>query len=474
MALADARVSGDATLLLRDFPQYLSNFLDHAHRRGKNRSPNLNDGMGFNYLPNARPTSPSNRVGTSEYANIVFHALDDYAPALAAGMPPLDEQRMWVLRSWARRILTGDWTHAGYLNWDTGLAYRRWHLSRYWVFALGGLSTLAEAPVLEEREQRWARWMFDRALGYYERLQAGRPQPAIPSTLYGMHSSEADPRVRPAVRGGADRWASSPTRRLPRAVDAPAEQPPPLFAYDPGSSRLAVTTPNYSAAVLDQTLRLGYGGVDLARLYDGRGRPLGSTGSHDRTGFGVAITRRNGRRLLETQGGHRVAHRFRSGKPLRGAFTTRTMTASVRGAQADVGPGPENLPRRPHRHHVRPARAAHRDRAHPLPRLGPPDPRPASRASPVPAAAVSVGAGPPARRRLPRVRAHPQPADDEVARDPPPAAIVSRNPRGARGAPAAGTPPRDRPGHDRSRHALGAAPGRRRGEPRGPPLHFLK
>jgi hypothetical protein len=92
-----------------------------------------------------------------------------------------------------------------------------------------------------------------------------------------------------------------------------------------------VTTPTYSAAVLDQTSRLGYGGVDLARLYDGRGRPLGSTGSHDRTGFGVAITRRNGRRLLETQGGHRVAHRFRSGRPLRGAFTTRTMTASVRG-----------------------------------------------------------------------------------------------------------------------------------------------
>ena len=65
MALADARVSGDPTLLLRDFPQYLGHFLDHAHRRGKNRSPNLNDGLGFNYLPNARPTSPSNRVGTS-------------------------------------------------------------------------------------------------------------------------------------------------------------------------------------------------------------------------------------------------------------------------------------------------------------------------------------------------------------------------------------------------------------------------
>ncbi len=84
---------------------------------------------------------------------------------------------------------------------------------------------------------------------------------------------------------------------------------------------------------MDQTIRLGYGGVDLARLYDGRGHPLGSTGSHDLAGFGLAIARRKGRRLLETQGGHRSAGTFRSGKPLRGPFKTRTMTATVRGAR---------------------------------------------------------------------------------------------------------------------------------------------
>ncbi len=468
MALADARVSGDATLLLRDFPQYLGHFLDHAHRRdGRNRTPNLNDGMGFNYLPNVRPTSPSNRVGTSEYANIVFHALDDYAPALAAGMPPLDEKRMWVLRSWARRILTGDWTHAGYLNWDTGLAYRRWHLSRYWVFALGGLSTLAEAPVLEEREQRWARWMFDRALGYYERLQAGRPQPAVPSTLHGVRSPEADPKSDPQFV--AARIAGLVAHQaLARAADAPAEQPPPLFAYDPGSRRLAVTTPNYSAAVVDQTIRLGYGGVDLARLYDGRGRPLGSIGSHDRTGFGVAITRKNGRRLLETQGGHRTATRFRSGKPLRGSFTTRTMTATRQGPAPHVRQGPPDVPRRPHRHDLRPARAADVDRPHPLPRLGPPHPRPAPardlRRPPRP-----LRPRPAARRRLPRLRAHPQQREHQVARDPPAAALLAGHARRARGAPAPGPPPRGSAGHDRARHALAAprAAARR-------PLHLMK
>ena len=172
--------------------------------------------MGFLYLPDVRPTAPSNRVGTSEYANIVFHALDDYAPALAAGMPPLDGKRMWVLQSWARRILTGDWTHAGYLNWDTGLAYRRWHLTRYWVFALGGLSTLAEAPVLDDQERRWARWMFDRALGYYERLQAGRHTPAIPSTLYGDPLVGGRPEVRPAVRRRPHRRPRRPPGARPR------------------------------------------------------------------------------------------------------------------------------------------------------------------------------------------------------------------------------------------------------------------
>lgn len=332
MARADADVTGSAALLVRDFPKYLTQFLDRARRRGSESTRNLNDGLGFMYLPNRGPGAPSNRVGTSEYASIVFRALDDYAPAMAAGMPALGGRRMAMLQGWARRILTGDWTHAGYLNWDTGLSYRRWHLTRYWVFALGGLSTLAEAPILDERERRWARWMFDRALGYYERLQAGRRAPSIPSTLHGVRSTESDPRSDQEIV--AARVATVVAQEaVRRAEGAPAERPPPLFAFDPASRRLAVTTPAYSAAVVDQAIGLGYGGIDLARLYDSRGRPLGNIGSHDRSGFGVEITRRGGRRLLETQGGHRSGHTFYARTPLRGAFTTRTMIARARGAR---------------------------------------------------------------------------------------------------------------------------------------------
>ena len=284
-------------------------------------------------------------------------------------------KRMWVLRSWARRILTGDWTHAGYLNWDTGLAYRRWHLSRYWVFALGGLSTLAEAPVLDEQEQRWARWMFDRALGYYERLQAGPP--AARGALDAPRRSARRRPTRSPTRSSSPRAspASSPTRRSPaprtRPPSSRRRSSPTTRAAGAWRSRRRTTAPRS----LDQTIRLGYGGVDLARLYDGRGRPLGSTGSHDRTGFGVAITRRNGRRLLETQGGHRAAHAL----PVRQAAARRLHDAHDDGDRpgpaAHVRQGPPDVPRRPDRHDVRPARAADVDRPHPLPRLGPPDPR---------------------------------------------------------------------------------------------------
>ena len=202
---------------------------------------------------------------------------------------------------------------------------------------------------------------------------------------------------------------------LARAVDAPAEQPPPLFAYDPGSRRLAVTTPNYSAAVVDQTIRLGYGGVDLARLYDGRGRPLGSTGSHDRTGFGVAITRRNGRRLLETQGGHRAAARFSSGKPLRGAFTTRTMTATVHGRRrTSVKVRRTFLADRIVTTYVlRGPRTAIAHIRFPVWDRLTRAPRPKVTGA---RGGGAVRARPPARRRLPRDRAHPQPPQHALAR----------------------------------------------------------
>ena len=49
-----------------------------------------------------------------------------------------------------------------------------------------------------------------------------------------------------------------------------AAAPPALYAYDPDIGRLAVTTPHYNTAVVPVTRNaFPYGGLDVARLFDG-------------------------------------------------------------------------------------------------------------------------------------------------------------------------------------------------------------
>ncbi len=54
-----------------------------------------------------------------EYANIVLGFARVYPQARAAGMAK--PQQLQLLRDWVRRVISGYWTHAGYLSWDTGL-----------------------------------------------------------------------------------------------------------------------------------------------------------------------------------------------------------------------------------------------------------------------------------------------------------------------------------------------------------------
>jgi hypothetical protein len=332
---ADAIVNGRATLLRHDFRRQLERFLAHVRTPFRDGTTNLNRGLGFHYLPYFWPTSVTNRVSTSEYANATFHGLDELAPALAAGMAPLSRPQLAVLRAWARRLLYGEWTHAGYLNWDTGLGYDRWHLTRYWALALGGLSTLGEAPILPEREREWARWMLGRALDLYERYQADEPRPAMPTTLFGISNREAKPLADPEFI--ASRFAVTVAQRAADGIEtSTARRPPPLYAYDPDIRRLAVTTPAYSAAVVDQTFAGRYGGADLARLYDGDGRPLGSIGSRGAIGFGLRVYAPSGRLLADTQPGRRAARSMRGPRHLRRPFRTAQLAATVRGRRRAV------------------------------------------------------------------------------------------------------------------------------------------
>src|SRR5690606_10032647 len=107
---------------------------------------------------------------SSEYENLIYSGVRHYDLAVGAGMAPLaaaDEDR---LRLWGQRTLFGDWTHAGALNWDTSLGTRRWHLARYWAFALQGVETLATSGRLGAgpAQTAWGSWVAQRALETYD------------------------------------------------------------------------------------------------------------------------------------------------------------------------------------------------------------------------------------------------------------------------------------------------------------------
>ena len=81
-----------------------------------------------------------------------------------------------------------------------------------------------------------------------------------------------------------------------------AQQPPPVYAYDPDIGRLAVSTPAYSTAILAANHgAVGYGGIELARLYDGDGRPVATIGGRPPAAFGVVVRDVANRTLLASQ-----------------------------------------------------------------------------------------------------------------------------------------------------------------------------
>jgi hypothetical protein len=84
-----------------------------------------------------------------------------------------------------------------------------------------------------------------------------------------------------------------------------ARTPGPFYAYDADIGRLAVSSPRYSTAILAvNRSKVPYGGIELARLYDADGDPIGGTGGRPPSSFGVLVTRRRGgRRVLATQTG---------------------------------------------------------------------------------------------------------------------------------------------------------------------------
>ena len=146
---AHAAVNGDSATLATGLGRHLDAFLAAAAR-------NLGPGLHFHYLPTARArprTSirPSTRTSCSGSRATT-------APPAAPGMRP--PSRRGLLRAWARRVLAGAWTHAGYLNWDTGLGFHRWHQRKKVPLAQQALVGIAAEPELWPGES-WGRGRMD-------------------------------------------------------------------------------------------------------------------------------------------------------------------------------------------------------------------------------------------------------------------------------------------------------------------------
>jgi hypothetical protein len=290
-----ATVTGDTELLLNDYRAQVVRFCDGIRRAAiPGGSPNLGPGYRFHYLPHRPPTHPFN-IDSAEYASETIHFILYYEQALAAGMAPIDPTHLDLLRAWAEHVVCSYWTHGGYLNWDTGYGFKRWHAGRTWALAQQGLLAVAASPRFHPRPElgTWAKHVFDRGLTLYERLSrtAVDGKGIAPSNLYDVNVAPLGPSIRELF---AARMQANAARAVALGLGSmQAPPPPPLYSFDGDIGRLAITTKHYSTAVLPVSQRaFPYGGLELCRLYDGDQRVVSNVGGRPWASFGVLVRQR--------------------------------------------------------------------------------------------------------------------------------------------------------------------------------------
>jgi hypothetical protein len=335
MYAADATVTGRTDLVRRDMRNQLIRFV-RGVRAHAGTAGNLGPGMRFHYLP-GRPASHPMNVDSAEYANIVLSFSRFYVQARRAGMKPLPRAHVAVLRRWVTRALAGYWTHAGYMNWDSGLGFDRWHQAKKLGLTQQALIGIAQARPLQPSPAygRWAKHMLDRGLAWYA---------ALP-TLAGPHPDPVFFKVRVVPQGfaSAQLGAARMQANAARAADAglgrmASSAPPPLYAFDPDIGRLAVTTPAYNTAIVAVNQRaFPYGGIELARLYDGDQNVAANIGGRAPASFGVSVRGASGRRVFASQTGRRSVDRRVTPLRLTRAPSGITARASTTSRQAFAG-----------------------------------------------------------------------------------------------------------------------------------------
>ena len=297
-----ATLTGDPELLRADYRDHVRRFVAGARRPlHAGDAHNLSPSYRFQYQSDSAGSRKN--VDSAEYANMTLHFVVWYEQALRAGMRPLGEADMAILRAWAARVQFGYWMHCGMLSWDTGLGFGRWMKAKTWAYALQGLLTIAAAPrfQLDPRQGPWAKWVFDRGLDQFAiRCEALAPRHLPPVNLYDVGSAYQGTGSR---RLYVARMGANAARAVVHGLGVLAAEPPPsVYAFDADVGRLSVSTRRYAAAIVaDNRGAFPYGGIELARFFDPDGLPVGGMGGRPPASFGVVVRRAGRRRVLASQ-----------------------------------------------------------------------------------------------------------------------------------------------------------------------------
>ena len=258
-------------------------------------SPNLGPGYRFHYLPHRPPTHPFN-LDSAEYASETCHFILYYEQALRG-------------RAWRRSrpstcaccapgsstSCAAYWTHGGYLNWDTGYGFKRWHAGRTWALAQQGLLAIAAVAALPHRAGDWARGRSTCSTAGWRSTSGCR---ARPPRRQGHRAVEPLRRQRRAARPehpGAVRRAHAGERGARRgararvAMQAPRAAAPVLVRRRHRPPRRSPRRTTRPPCCPVSQRAFPYGGMELCRLYDGDQRVVSNVGGRPWASFGVLV-----------------------------------------------------------------------------------------------------------------------------------------------------------------------------------------
>jgi hypothetical protein len=310
---AAALATGNPIYLQRDLRGQFTALVNSIRSPVPNTAGTLGPGMQFHYIPHGLPTSKLN-IESAEYANIVASVVRFYDSAIARGMQRLPTADEALLRRWMTRVLAGYWTHGGYMNWDTGFSFGRWHQMKKFALSQQALIGIAAGGRLSpsRAQASWAKHILETGFELYERKLPDDGDGVAPGLFYPL---KPKPQSNKQAIFAASRMAANAARAVAAGLAARSgSEPPALYSFDAATGRLAVTTPRYNTAITAVTNgAYPYGGIDLARLYDGRQEIAATLGARVPASFGIVARNRHGRIRLATS---RPAS-SRAGRPLR-------------------------------------------------------------------------------------------------------------------------------------------------------------